>query len=141
METIAGSGSYSFSRKPLPVLEVTTFSGSYFFQWKPFALLEATRFGGKCSFHSKLSFQWMPLFLVKTIGLQQYSFHLVKTVPFNGRHFLHWKLLLSLEAIHFSENPSFWWKPFLQWKPFLLGKAFVLRGNHCPIFFSGSCSF
>ena len=154
METIAGSGSYSFSRKPFLLAKVIHFNGNHCPQWKSLLLVEAIFFNGShllyqkpcvlvenALFSQNYSFQWKPLFLVETIGLQQYSFHLVKTVPFNGRHFLHWKLLLSLEAIHFSENPSFWWKPFLQWKPFLLGKAFVLRGNHCPIFFSGSCSF
>ena len=66
-----------------------------------------------------------PLLLVETIGLQQYSFHLVGTVPFNGRHFLHWKLFLLLEAIHFSENHSF------QQKPFPVVEAIPFRESLC----------
>ena len=153
METIVGRGSYSFSRKsfllakvihlmkPLPVVEGTTFSGSHFFSrscllyQKLFVLVE------NALFSRNYSFQWKPLFLVETIGLQQYSFHLVETVPFNGRHFLHWKLFLLLEAIHFSENHSF------QWKPFPVVEAIPFRESLCfswkslPHFFSGSCSF
>ena len=66
-----------------------------------------------------------PLLLVETIGLQQYSFHLVGTAPFNGRHFLHWKLFLLLEAIHFSENHSF------QQKPFPVVEAIPFRESLC----------
>ena len=56
------------------------------------------------------SFQQKPFFL-ETIGLQQKSFYRVETVPFNGRHCLCWRLFLLLEAIHFSGNLSFQWKP------------------------------
>ena len=66
----------------MPVVEVTTFSGSHLLYQKLFVLLE------NALISRNYSFQWKPLFLVETIGLWQYSFHLVETVPFNGRHFL-----------------------------------------------------
>ena len=138
METIAGSGSYSFSRKPFLLAKVIHFNGNHCPQWKSLLLVEAIFFSGSHLLYQKLfvlvenalfsrnySCQWKPLFLVETIGLQQYSFHLVETVPFNGRHFLHWKLFLLLEAIHFSENHSF------QWKPFLVVEAIPFRESLC----------
>ena len=158
----------------LPVVEVTTFSGSHLLYQKLFVLLE------NALISRNYSFQWKPLFLVETIGLWQYSFHLVETVPFNGRHFLRcpencprvklpprlgsgFGLGLALElglggnfprTISLNGSYSFYWKPsilvktipfgrshFQQLNPFLLGKAFSFRGNHCLIFFNGSCSF
>ena len=160
METTAGSGSYSSSQKPFLLAKVIHFDGNHCPQWKLLLLVEAI-FSSGCHllywklfvlvenalFNRNYSFQWELLFLVETTGLQQYSFHLVETVPFSGRHFLHWKLFLLLEAIHFSENHSF------QWKPFLLGEAFYFVEIIAPFFqwkllplietfpFSGSHSF
>ena len=66
----------------MPVMEVTTFSGSHLLYQKLFVLVE------NALIIRNYSFQWKPLLLVEAIGLWQYSFHLVETVPFNGRHFL-----------------------------------------------------
>ena len=120
METIAGSGSNSFSRKPFLLAKVIHFNGNHCPQWKSLLLVEAIFFSGGHLLPQKLfvlvenalfsrnnSFQWKPLFLAETIDPWQYSSHLVETVPFNGRYFLQWKLYLSLEAIHFNQNHSF----------------------------------
>ena len=154
METIAGSGSYSCSRKPFLLAKIIHFNGNHCPQWKLLLLVEATFFSGSHLLYQKLfvlvenallnrnySCQWKPLFLVETIGLYQYSFHLVETVPFDGdisfiaSYSFYWNSSVLVKIIPFSGSH------FRQWKPFLLGKAFVFRGNHCPFFFSGSCFF
>ena len=158
METIAGSGSYSFSRKPFLLAKVIHFNGNHCPQWKSLLLVEAIFFSGSHLLYQKLfvlvenalfsrnySFQWKPLFLVETIGLQQYSFYLVETVPFSGRYFLHWKLSLHwkpsilVKIIPFRGSHSFQGKPlffveiiapFFQWKLLLLIETFPFSGSH-----------
>ena len=140
METIAGSGSYSFSRRPFFFAKVIHFNGNHCPQWKSLLLVEAIFFSGSHLFYQKLfvlvengifsrnySFWCKPLFLVKTIGLQQYSFYLMETAPFNGEHFLQWKLFIFLESLCFS------WKSlpqYFQWKMLLLIKTFPFSGSH-----------
>ena len=127
----------------MPVVEVTTFSGSHLLYQKLFVLLE------NALISRNYSFQWKPLFLVETIGLWQYSFHLVETVPFNGRHFLRcpencprvklpprlgsgFGLGLALELGLGGNFPrgQFSQNHFPQWKLFLLLEAIHFSENH-----------
>ena len=154
METIAGSGSYSFSRKPFFLAKVIYFNGIHCQQWKSLLLVEVIFSMEAICFIRSYSFQWKMLFLVETI-------------PFSGSHYIQWKplacssihsiqqkLLLLMQGISFIGSYSFYWKlsilvntipvsgtHFRQWKPFLSGKAFVFHGNHCPIFLVEAAPF
>ena len=80
---------------------------------------------GKRSFKSKLFLLVKAIFFFFGNHQPEVDIYSVKTVPFNGRHFLYWKLFLLLEAIHFSGNHSF------QWKPFPIVEAIPFRESFC----------
>ena len=105
METIAGSGSYSFSRKPFFLAKVIYFNGIHCQQWKSLLLVEAIFSMEAICFIRSYSFQWKMLFLVETI-------------PFSGSHYFQWKPL-ACSSIH-----------SIQWKLFLLMEAISGSGSH-----------
>ena len=113
-------------------METIARSGIYTFRWQPYVLLEPICLSGKLSFWSNIFLLVEVIIFLETIGLQQKSVHLVGTAPFNGRHFLYWKLFLLLEAINFSGNHSFQWNPFPVVEAIHFRERFCFLGDHCP---------
>ena len=139
METIAGSGSYSFSRKPFLLAKVIPFNGNHCPQWKSLLLVDAFFSVEAICFIRSYSLQWKMLFLVETIPFTG-SYYQWKSFACSSIHSIQWKLFLLMEGISFIGSYSFYWKPsilvkiipfsgrhFQWWKSLLLGKAFVFR--------------